>query len=138
MIINKQLKTTFNSVMLDHSAISSHWQKFKCWIKDIVLHKDSDHLKLSNKFTTACQCVNKDSNQFHLCLFNLEIQSECTVSIKDYRTCLIRSLQNIIIQQDCMYSIVHDLITHADKLWQTLDSDKVHQEIKNERAHHQH
>ena len=37
-----------------------------------------------------------------------------------------------------MYSTVQDLVTHADKLWQTLDSDKVHQEIKNERACHQH
>ena len=36
-----------------------------------------------------------------------------------------------------MYFIVQDLITHADKLWQTLDSDKVCQEIKNERACHQ-
>ena len=80
--------------------------------------------------------MNEDSNQFHLCLFNLEIQSECTVSIKDYRTHLIRSLQNVIIQQDCMYSTVQDLVAHAGKFWQTLDSDKVRQEIKNERAHH--
>ena len=78
--------------------------------------------------------MNKNSNQFHLHLFNLEIQSECTVSIENYKTCLIESLQNIIIQQDCMYSTVQDLITHADKFWQTLDSDKVCQEIKNERA----
>ena len=81
-----------------------------------MLHKDSDCLKLLNEFIIACQCVNEDSNQFYLCLFNLEIQSECTVSIKDYRICLIKSLQNIIIQQDCMYSIVQDLVAHADKL----------------------
>ena len=33
-----------------------------------------------------------------------------------------------------MYSTVQDLVAHADKFWQTLNSDKVHQEIKNERA----
>ena len=60
--------------------------------------------------------MNKDSNQFHLHLFNLEIQSEHTINIKNYRTCLIRLLQNIIIQQDHTYSIVQDLIAHADKL----------------------
>ena len=82
--------------------------------------------------------MNKDCNQFHLCLFNLEIQSECTVNIEDYRTHLIEFLQNVIIQQNCMYFTVQDLVAHADKLWQTLDSDKVCQEIKNERAHYQH
>jgi len=123
--------------MLDHSAISSHWWKFKHWIKDIMLHENSDCLKLSNEFITAHQHMNEDSNQFHLHLFNLEIQSECTVSIKDYKMYLIEFLQNIIIQQDHTYFTVQDLITHADKLWQTLDSDKVHQEIKNERACYQ-
>ena len=81
--------------------------------------------------------MNEDSNQFHLCLFNLEIQSEHTVNIKDYKMYLIKLLQNIIIQQDHMYFIVQDLVTHAGKLWQTLDPDKVHQEIKDERACHQ-
>ncbi len=126
MIIDKQLKTIFNSVMLDHSAISSHWQKFKHWIKDIVLYRDSNCLKLLNKFTMICQHLNENSNQFHLCLFNLEIQSECTVSIKDYRMYLIEFLQNIIIQQDHTYFTVQDLVVHADKLWQTLDLNKVH------------
>ena len=37
-----------------------------------------------------------------------------------------------------MYSTVQDLVAHADKLWQTLDLNKVCQEIKNKRAHHQH
>ena len=37
-----------------------------------------------------------------------------------------------------MYSIVQDLVTHAGKFWQTLDPDKVCQEIKNERAYYQH
>ena len=136
MIIDKQLKTTFNSVMLNHSAISSYWWKFKHWIKNIVLHEDSDHLKLSNKFITAHQHMNKNSNQFHFYLFNLEIQSEHIVNIKNYKTCLIRFLQNIIIQQDYTYFTIQDFITHADKLWQTLDLNKVHQEIKNEKTHH--
>ena len=81
-----------------------------------MLYRDSDHLKLLNKFTTAHQHVNEDSNQFHLYLFNLEIQSEHIISIKNYRTYLIRLLQNIIIQQDYTYSIVQDLVAHADKL----------------------
>jgi len=81
--------------------------------------------------------MNEDSNQFHLHLFNLEIQSEHTISIKDYRTHLIRSLQNIINQQNHMYSTVQDLVTHAGKLCQPLDSNKVHQEIKNKRACYQ-
>ena len=81
-----------------------------------MFHEDSDYLKLLNKFITAHQHMNKDSNQFYLHLFNLEIQSEHTVSIKNYRTCLIELLQNIIIQQDCMYFTVQDLVTHADKL----------------------
>ena len=124
-------------MILNYSVILSHWWKFKHWIKDIVLHRDSDHLKLSNKFTTAHQHMNEDSNQFHLHLFNLKIQSEHTVSIKNYKTCLIKLLQNVIIQQDCMYFTVQDLVAHAGKLWQTLDSDKVWQEIKNERAYYQ-
>ena len=127
----------FNNMILDHLAISLHWWKFKCWIKDIMFHEDSDHLKLLNKFITVCQHMNKDSNQFHLCLFNLEIQSEYTIIIKDYRTCLIEFLQNVIIQQDHIYSTIQDLIIHVDKFWQTLDFNKVCQEIKNERAHHQ-
>ena len=80
-----------------------------------MFHEDSDCLKLLNEFTTAHQCMNKDSNQFHLCLFNLEIQSECTVSIKNYKMCLIESLQNVIIQQDHTYFTIQDLVAHADK-----------------------
>ena len=102
-----------------------------------MLHRDSNYLKLLNKFIIIYQHVNEDSNQFHLRLFNLRIQSGCIVNIKDYRTCLIRFLQNVIIQQDCTYLIVQDLVVHADKLWQTLDPDKVRQEIKDERARRQ-
>jgi len=29
-------------------------------------------------------------------------------------------------------------MTYADRLWQTLDPERVRQEIKNERARHQH
>src|SRR5256886_1312890 len=137
MTIDEQLKTTYNSVVLAHPAISSHWRKFKRWIKDIVLHGDSDRLKLSNEFTTARQRVNEDPNQFHLRLFNLGIQSGRTVSIEDYRTRLVGPLQNVIIQQDRTYPTVQDLVAHAGKLWQTLDPDKVRQEIKDERARRQ-
>ena len=136
--LNKQLKIIFNSIARNTLILSHHWWKFKNWLQNVMLHRNSDCLKFLNKFIAVCQCVNEDSNQFHLCLFNLEIQSECTVSIKNYRTHLIEFLQNIIIQQDHTYFTVQDLITHTDKLWQTLDSDKVCQEIKNERAHHQH
>ena len=80
-----------------------------------MLHRDSDYLKFLNEFTTVCQCMNEDSNQFHFCLFNLEIQFKHIVSIENYKTHLIKSLQNVIIQQDCMYSTVQDLVTHADK-----------------------
>ncbi len=81
-----------------------------------MLYRDSDYLKFLNKFITVCQHVNEDSNQFYFHLFNLEIQSEYTVSIKNYKTHLIRFLQNIIIQQDHIYFTVQDFITHADKL----------------------
>ena len=80
-----------------------------------MLYENSDYLKFLNEFITICQCVNKNSNQFHLHLFNLEIQSEHTVSIENYKTHLIRSLQNVIIQQNHMYSTVQDLVIHADK-----------------------
>jgi len=137
MTVDEQLKTTFNSVVRAHPAISSHWRKFKRWIKDIVLHGDSDRLKLSNEFTTARQRVNEDPNQFYLRLFNLGIQSGRTVSIEDYRTRLVGPLQNIIIQQDRTYPTAQDLVAHAGRLWQTLNPDKVRQEIRDERARRQ-
>ena len=83
-----------------HLTIFSHWRKFKCWMQNIVLHEDSNHLKLSNKFIMTCQHINKDLNQFYLHLFNLEIQLKHTINMNKYQTCLVKSLQNLINQQD--------------------------------------
>ena len=71
--------------------------------------------------------MNEDSNQFHLCLFNLEIQSEHTVNIEDYKTHLIRLLQNVIIQQDHMYFTVQDFIAHADSSESKSEHSEKHQ-----------
>ena len=49
-----------------------------------MLHENSDKLKLSKKFTAAYQFLKKNFNQFYLRLFNLEIQSEHVISIKNY------------------------------------------------------
>ena len=137
MTIDEQLKTTYNSAAQAQPAISSHWRKFRHWIKDMVLHGDSDRLKLSNEFTTARQRVNEDPNQFYLRLFNLGIQSGRAVNIEDYRTRLVRPLQNVINQQDRAYTTVQDAVAHAGRLWQTLDPERVRQEIKDERARRQ-
>jgi len=69
--------------------------------------------------------VNEDFNQFYFHLFNLGIQSGRFINIEDYRTRLVKPLQNIIIQQDCIYLTAQDLIAHAGRLWQTLDPDRV-------------
>jgi hypothetical protein len=82
--------------------------------------------------------MNKDSNQFHLCLFNLEIQSECTISIKDYRT--VSDQISTKYHQSARLHVLYKFkisVAHVNKLWQTLDSDKVCQEIKNKRACYQ-
>src|SRR5215471_7563429 len=133
MTIDEQLKTTYNSIVKAYPAISTHWRKFKRWIQDIVLHGDSDRLKLSNEFTTARQRVNEDPNQFYLRLFNLGIQSGRSVSIEDYRTRLVKPLQNLINQQDRTYLTIQDAVAHAARLWQTLDPDRVRQEIREDR-----
>jgi hypothetical protein len=130
MTIDEQLKTTYNSTVQAHPAISHHWRKFKRWIQSVVLHGDSDRLKLSNEFTTARQRITEDPNQFYLRLFNLGIQSSRPVNIEDYRTRLVRPLQNLINQHDRVYSTVQDIVAHAGRLWQTLDPEKVRQEIK--------
>jgi len=130
MTIDEQLKTTYNSITQAHPAISTHWRKFRRWIKDVVLHGNSDRLKLSNEFTNARQRVSEDPNQFHLRLFNLGIQSGRTVTTEDYRTRLLKPLQNLMNQQDREYPSIQDAVTHAGKLWQTLDHDKLRQEIK--------
>lgn len=133
MTIDDQLKTTYNSTVRAHPSISTHWRKFKRWIQNVVLHGDSDRLKLSSEFTAARQRANEDPNQFYLRLFNLGIQSGRSVGIEDYRTRLVKPLQNIVNQQDRSYSTVQDLVAHAGRLWQTLDPDRVRLEIKEDK-----
>ena len=84
MTIDEQLKMTYNSTVHVHPAISTHWQKFKHWIQDVVLHGNLDHQNLSNEFTAACQCFSEDLNQFYVHLFNLGIQSGHLVDVEDY------------------------------------------------------
>ena len=43
---------------------------------------------------------------------------------------LLRLLQVLIDQHDCDYSAIKDCVTHAGKLWQTLDHNKLQQEFK--------
>jgi hypothetical protein len=137
MTIDEQLKTTYNSAVRAHQAIATHWRKFKRWIQNVVLHGDSDRRKLSSEFTTARQRVSEDPNQFYLRLFNLGIQSSRSFDAEDYRTRLVKPLQNILDQQDRTYLTVQDLVAHAGRLWATLDHNKVRQEIREERAQRQ-
>ena len=81
-----------------------------------MLHENSDKLKLLKEFTITYQLLKKDFNQFYLRLFNLEIQSEHVISMKDYHTRLLKSLQNLMNQHDHEYLIIQNVITHADKL----------------------
>src|SRR5204863_9401344 len=91
----------------------------KCSIAIIaffIFHENSDKLKLSKKFITACQLLKEDLNQFYFKLFNLEIQSEHTVSTENYHIRLLKFLQNLMNQHDHEYFIIQHVITHADKL----------------------
>jgi hypothetical protein len=132
--LDDQLKTTHNSAIEATPILSQHWRKFERWIRDIVLHGGSDKSKLSNEFTAARQTFAEDPNQFHLRLFNLGIQSGRTVTIEDYRTRLLKPLRNMIDQHDREYHTVQDVVTHAGKLWQTLDKEKLRKEMKEERS----
>ncbi len=123
----------FNSAAKDSPILSQYWRKFECWLCGVVLHGGSDKLKLSQEFTAARQTLKNDPNQFYLQLFNLGIQSGHTITTKDYCTRLLRSLQNLIDQHDHEYSTIQDAVTHAGKLWQTLDKNKVYQELKKTR-----
>ena len=106
----------FNSAARNTLVLSHHWQKFKNWLQDVVLHENSDKLKLSKEFTVTHQLLKKDSNQFYFRFFNLEIQSECAISTENYHTRLLKSFQNLINQHDCKYLIIQNAVTHADKL----------------------
>ena len=137
MTMDEQLKTSYNSIVLAHPTISSHWRKFKRWIQSVVLHGDSDKLKLSTEFTMARQRPNEDPNQFYLRLFNLGIQTSRTVDIEDFRTRLVKPLQNLLLQHDRTYPNTQDIVVHAARLWQTMDPEKIKQEIKEDRERRQ-
>src|SRR5438045_9174874 len=53
--------------------------------------------------------------------------------MEDYCTQLLKPLQNLMDQHDHDYPTIQDAVTHAGKLWQTLDKDKIHQEIREEK-----
>ena len=64
--LDEQLKTTYNSATKASPVLSQHWRKFERWLCEVVLHRGSDKLKLSNEFTAACQTIKEDPNQFYL------------------------------------------------------------------------
>ena len=59
--------------------------------------------------------------------------------MEDYHTQLLKPLWNLMDQHNREYSAIQDAVTHAGRLWQTLDQDKLCQEIKEEKekAHQQ-
>jgi hypothetical protein len=130
LTLGKQLKTVFNSASTEDPILTRHWRKFEHWLRDTVLHQGSDRQKLSSEFTAARQKFSEDPNQFYIRLFNLGIQSGRTVTMDDYRTRLLRPLRALIDQHDRDYSAIKDCVTHAGKLWQTLDLNKLQQEFK--------
>ena len=81
-----------------------------------MLHENSDKLKLLKEFTAAHQLLKKDFNQFYLRLFNLEIQFEHAISMKNYQTRLLKLLQKLMNKHDCEYLTIQNVIAHADKL----------------------
>ena len=81
-----------------------------------MLHKNSDKLKLSKKFTVTHQFLKKNSNQIYFKFFNLEIQFKYAIFMKNYHTRFLKSFQNLMNQHDCEYSIIQHVIIHADKL----------------------
>ena len=90
--LDEQLKTIYNSATTATPILSRHWRKFERWLRDIVLHQESDKLKLSSEFTTARQKLSEDPNQFYIRLFNLGIQSDRIVTTEDYCTRLLKPL----------------------------------------------
>jgi hypothetical protein len=133
MTLDGQLKTTYNSNARDSPVLTFHWRKFEKWIRDVVLHGDSDKKKLSEEFTAARQRINEDPNEFYLRLSNLGIQAGRVVTIEDYRTRLLRPLLNLMNQHERHYTSTKDIVIHAAKLWNSLNLDKIRQEIREER-----
>lgn len=126
-----------NSAVKNSFILLQHWRKFEHWLWDIILHEDSDKLKLSKNFIIIWQLVKKNLNQFYLQLFNLEIQSECFVITENYWTRLLKSLQNLMNQHDHTYFTIQNAVTHAGKLWQTLDKNKICQKLQKDREKNQ-
>lgn len=133
MTLDETLKTSYNSSSLAFPAISRHWRKFKRWAQDVVLHGNSDRQKLSFEYTIARQRFGEDPNQFYLRLFNLGIQAGRQVDVEDYRTRLLRPLQNLLIQHDRTYPTMHDMVAHAARLWLTLDTEKLRRDFNEEK-----
>ncbi len=137
MTLDEQLKTTYNSATQLHPGISTHWRKFKRWAEDTVLHQGSDRQKAAMDFTTARQRVEEDPNEFYIRLFNLGVQSKQEVTVEGYKTRLVGPLLNLLNRSDRTYKTVQDVVTHAARLWHTLDPEKVRQEIREDRARRQ-
>jgi hypothetical protein len=95
-----------------------------------VLYGDSDKKKLLEEFIAVRQRMNKDPNEFYLQLSNLGIQAGCIVTVEDYRTRLLRPLFNLMNQHERHYTAMKDAVLHATKLWNSLDCDKIRQEIR--------
>ena len=55
------------------------------------------------------------------------------IFMKNYKTRLLKLLQNLINQHDHKYLIIQHAVTHADWLWQILDRKKICQELKEEK-----
>jgi hypothetical protein len=66
MILDEQLKTIYNSNTRDSLALTFYWYKFKKWIRDVVLHSNSNKKKLLKEFTTVQKKMNEDLNEFYL------------------------------------------------------------------------
>ena len=116
IIFDEQLKITFNSIVRDIFILSHHWWKFKNWLQDVMLHENSNKLKLSKKFTVIHQFLKKNSNQFYFKFFNLEIQFRCAIFTKNYYIRFLNFFQNLMNQHNHKYFIIQNVITHTDKL----------------------
>ena len=128
LTLDEELKTTYNITMMAHPAVSTHWRKFKRWIKRKVLHGDQDRRKLMFDFAAARQRFNETPSQFHLRLFNLGLLSGHTVIADDYLPRLIKPLRLLLDQYQRTYEDLDDAADHARQLWRTLDLEELRQQ----------
>ena len=70
--------------MLVQPQISTHWRKYRRWMKETVLHGELDQIRLIGEFTTTRQRISEDLNQFFTHLSNLAILSGQKIDINDY------------------------------------------------------